>query len=501
MNTTLLAISLPFLSPGLVDETNELLRMLVTNNHALPVTSSYKAPANAVRDNIIFSTSLFFSIFAAFGAVLGKQWLTYYTRVCWDMTDKGQAEEWQAKIAGAEKWNLQLLIDVVLPSFLQAALGLFIIGTVDFFWNTHTLLGIWTCSLAALALVLFFGTIILAIVYPECPFQSPFSRILWPRICRSISIPASLPLWYRLQRPLESSERPLLLQRWPHFRAIRWEDFKVEAPEIPKSDDESTAECIQFTLATTDNPVDTLSAVLAIPSIMSRDITKHLATECGLHVSHQFEETRCQLSPQSHGGSQPDTLASFSVASRAMLHFYLAGGRIQGGNWEKWWEDVLASFWMEWPNLRNAEGTYLRFIVLSRLPMIRVTLTDLSPTPPLVYLAASLLRLTENQVTAAVGVERDDAQRFVEMATAALSGDVTIRIVILCVTGLQRMIITADLRDWPGWVSPSLCLTTKPKHPSLSLEDERAFVWDLYTQSTCVSQLYSGVALTTNLDQ
>ena len=286
MNTTLLAISLPFLSPGLVDETNELLRMLVTNNHALPVTSSYHAPANAVRDNIIFSTSLFFSIFAAFGAVLGKQWLTYYTRVCWDMTEKGQAEEWQAKIAGAEKWNLQLLIDVVLPSFLQAALGLFIIGAVDFFWNTHTLLGIWTCSLAALALVLFFGTIILAIVYPEYPFQSPFSRILWPRICRSISIPASLPLWYRLQRPLESSERPLFLQRWPHFRAIRWEDFKVEAPEIPKSDDESTAECIQFTLATTDNPVDTLSAVLAIPSIMSRDITKHLATECGLHVSH-----------------------------------------------------------------------------------------------------------------------------------------------------------------------------------------------------------------------
>ena len=439
----------------------------------------FKPTPSAVRDNILFSLSLLFSLFAAFGAVLGKQWLIYYTSVNPGISDKKEAEDRQAKINGAATWQLQLILEMLLPTLLQVSLSLFIIGMIDFFYTTYPILGIWNSSLATLATLLFFVTIILAVIYPRCPYQSPLSVIAWPAMRRGL--PQTLPLWYTFDFPDEHFKYLPIPRGWPRLNAWRWGDFvaKWSTPSI--STDDLVRQCVSFTFKKTDEPTNVLPAALIIPSLTSKEASQELASDSGTLLLNLFQQTVSQLDREALAGCEPDTLTNAALFSRALLHFYVSGSSIPGLEWPAWWSGL--SWSLSSLGVQNAEVDYLKTVTGSydySIPLAANT------PPPAVYLAAALTRFAELlQIADNKASARPAAQSFIELAVAALFQGAPWASLSMTIAGLQYIRgISKDLASWECWgwyydsVPPKELLGVSPSH---NLIEEKGMIWEKYT--------------------
>ena len=137
------------------------------------------SPSVVQAQSILFA-SLSVTLFVAFIAVLGKQWILYYTRAStWgSIVDRGK--ERQLKFVGLQKWGLHFIMES-LPVLLQFALLLFGIGLIVYLWDidlaaSEVILAV-TCTGCA-----FYACIaVVATIWVDCPFQTPLS-ILLPKI-------------------------------------------------------------------------------------------------------------------------------------------------------------------------------------------------------------------------------------------------------------------------------------------------------------------------------
>ena len=145
-----------------------------------PLAPVSSIPISIVRAQSILFASLSVTLFVAFIAVLGKQWILYYTRATtWgNIVDRGK--ERQAKLVGLQRWGLHLIMES-LPVMLQFALLLFAIALVVYLWDVDV-------SVAEVVLVvtcagfIFYGCItIAATIWRDCPLQTPLS-VLLPKV-------------------------------------------------------------------------------------------------------------------------------------------------------------------------------------------------------------------------------------------------------------------------------------------------------------------------------
>ena len=145
-----------------------------------PLTPISNIPAGVVSAQSILFASLSITLFVAFIAVLGKQWILYYTRVTtWgNIVDRGK--ERQTKLAGLQKWGLHLIMES-LPVMLQFALLLFGVALAVFLWNLDISAAEVVLVVTSFGLAFYTCIAVAATVYSDCPFQTPLS-ILLPRI-------------------------------------------------------------------------------------------------------------------------------------------------------------------------------------------------------------------------------------------------------------------------------------------------------------------------------
>ncbi|KAG8947702.1 hypothetical protein FRC04_010546 [Tulasnella sp. 424] len=142
VNSAFLALTLPLMSADPADDTNALLAQnnaillqLVSGgndstslNPTLPSASF--APSGAILSvNVLFALSLAFAIISSFLAVLGRQWLVYYRKRGGGGPDRQRWEQLK-RLLGAERWGLELILDDILPSLLQAGLIMFCISFI-----------------------------------------------------------------------------------------------------------------------------------------------------------------------------------------------------------------------------------------------------------------------------------------------------------------------------------------------------------------------------------
>ena len=134
-------------------------------------------PANLLAAQTILFFSLALTLFMAFIAVVGKQWILYYTqtKTRGNIADRGK--ERQAKLVGLQKWGVHIIMES-LPVMLQFSLLLFGIGLVVYLWDLEV-------SAARVVLVVicinfsFYAFIAVAATgLEECPFQTPLSALL-----------------------------------------------------------------------------------------------------------------------------------------------------------------------------------------------------------------------------------------------------------------------------------------------------------------------------------
>jgi len=127
-----------------------------------------------VAVNLLYA-SLVTSLFAAFVAMLGKQWVNRYTR------NKGgsiaeRCGDRQRKLNGLHRWRFHILMES-LPVALQFALLLLGCGLSQYMWVVNqTIAGIIMGGIG-FGILFYIAIVIAGTISYECPFQTPLSLV------------------------------------------------------------------------------------------------------------------------------------------------------------------------------------------------------------------------------------------------------------------------------------------------------------------------------------
>jgi len=175
------------LSPDPSETTNALLTQLVqiglgnfTAAGTTPVNpiSTWLPSAPLLRIHMVAYASLSMSLLAAFGAVLGKQWLGYYKS---NRYGRGSQEERgkrrQEKFDGLVTWYFDAVVQSF-PVLLQISLLLFGIALGANMWYEQPSIA-WVIIATTVFGFLFYSlTVMACLISPACPFQTPMSTVL-----------------------------------------------------------------------------------------------------------------------------------------------------------------------------------------------------------------------------------------------------------------------------------------------------------------------------------
>ncbi|KIO33008.1 hypothetical protein M407DRAFT_65998, partial [Tulasnella calospora MUT 4182] len=136
INTAFISFTMPALSPNPSDETNALLRLLIsgadnktlaTFDHSEPFTP----PFLSIGMNCLLYASLGCSLAAAMGAMMCKEWLHSLDRSGQTGSIEDQGRFHQRKIDAAKRWRFETIIDF-LPTTILISIMLFFAGGVVF---------------------------------------------------------------------------------------------------------------------------------------------------------------------------------------------------------------------------------------------------------------------------------------------------------------------------------------------------------------------------------
>ena len=181
MTSAFIVQIIPELQPDPADLTNVLLLRILQQNRSFggidPLAPVSSVPASAVRAQSILFASLSITLFVAFIAVLGKQWILYYTRATtWgNIIDRGK--ERQEKLAGLQKWGLHRIMEL-LPVMLQLALLLFGAALAVYLWDLNFSAAEAVTVVTSIGLAFYTCITLSAAIYNDCPFQTPLSILL-----------------------------------------------------------------------------------------------------------------------------------------------------------------------------------------------------------------------------------------------------------------------------------------------------------------------------------
>lgn len=136
----------------------------------VPNIQNYAPTTQVVRVNCFWVASLTCSLLASAGAMLGKQWVVYYTQDP-PGTLEAQGRARQRRFNGAERWRFRYIVEL-LPMLLQSSLLIFCIGLIDYFYALNTSVAWVVLALTAAGFVFYVACLIAAILDPDCPFRS-----------------------------------------------------------------------------------------------------------------------------------------------------------------------------------------------------------------------------------------------------------------------------------------------------------------------------------------
>ncbi|KAG9013237.1 hypothetical protein FRB90_006107, partial [Tulasnella sp. 427] len=190
VNTAFLALTIPLLSPDSSEDTNSLLaqnnaillQLAMGRNDSLPTPSAlpshgFAPSGNVFAMNALFALSLAFAIISSFLAVLGRQWLVYYRKRSGGGPDHQRWEQLR-RFLGAQRWRMELILDDVLPSLLQAGLIIFCVSLIMYLHYLSPALSVIVGVPLYVGLAVFIGSALCTLWDRFCPFHSPLSHLL-----------------------------------------------------------------------------------------------------------------------------------------------------------------------------------------------------------------------------------------------------------------------------------------------------------------------------------
>lgn len=183
-------------------------------------------PPEIVATQSLLYASLGTSLLAAFLAMLGKQWITWYLRNRGgSAVNKSRDRQW--KLDGLERWYFHVVIES-LPVMLQLALLLFGCALSRHLWLMSRIVAGVAITATLLGGVTYICFTVAATLFHNCPYQTPVSliiRFLTPQTIRTspLTVPAAAP-----RRPMEELRR--FLQRFRMRNVARGLGCVANAP-------------------------------------------------------------------------------------------------------------------------------------------------------------------------------------------------------------------------------------------------------------------------------
>jgi len=172
------------LQPDPNDETNALLRVLIYkidsttfggNIPALPQWSG--PPIMIVQVQAMLYASLAASIFSAFLAMLGKQWLNRYASANMRGSAIERNQNRQRKLNGIDTWYFDQVMES-LPLMLQFALLLLGCALSLYLRGIDTTVASVILSVTVFGLIFYIFIVIAGAAFVSCPYQTPGAQIL-----------------------------------------------------------------------------------------------------------------------------------------------------------------------------------------------------------------------------------------------------------------------------------------------------------------------------------
>ncbi|KAJ7474416.1 hypothetical protein B0H11DRAFT_1332622 [Mycena galericulata] len=129
-----------------------------------------------VAQSILYA-SLGSTLLAALLAVLGKQWLMYYSAAGEKGSIESRGLERQRKLDGLRKWKFEAIMQMF-PLLLQFGLFLFAAALSVYLWTVHISLGVVVLGLTFLGSTAYIALLVSAVVFPDSPFQTPLAPFI-----------------------------------------------------------------------------------------------------------------------------------------------------------------------------------------------------------------------------------------------------------------------------------------------------------------------------------
>ncbi|KAG8898080.1 hypothetical protein FRC00_003369 [Tulasnella sp. 408] len=190
VNSAFLALTLPLLSADTADDISALLaqnnailiQVLTGRNDTVPAaaplpSAGFSPSSDIFAINALFSLSMAFAIISSFLAVLGRQWLVYYRKRSGGGPEKQRWEQLK-RFLGAERWQLEPILDDLLPSLLQIGLIIFCVSLLLYLRHLSPAISVIVGIPMYIGLAFFIGSAFCAARDKFCPFQSPLSHVL-----------------------------------------------------------------------------------------------------------------------------------------------------------------------------------------------------------------------------------------------------------------------------------------------------------------------------------
>ena len=172
------------LKPDPNEETAALLRILIykmdntTFGGDVPAAPQWTGPPRMIiHVQAILFASLAASLFSAFLAMLGKQWLNRYASVDVRGSAIERSQNRQRKLDGIVNWYFDHVMQT-LPLMLQAALLLLGCALSRYLWEINTTVASVVLSVTLLGLLFYLFIIIAGAASVSCPYQTPGAHIL-----------------------------------------------------------------------------------------------------------------------------------------------------------------------------------------------------------------------------------------------------------------------------------------------------------------------------------
>jgi len=311
----------------------------IGNIFPLPIPPAYSS--GQVWFQTLAYASLSFSLLAAFGAVLGKQWLRFYKL---ERLGRGSPEERgknrQQKLQALEAWHFDAVLQMF-PVLLQISLLLFGISLSSYVWTQERTMTAVIIATTVLGCLFYAITLFASFLSPSFPFQTRASFIL--RTASAFTWAASV---FMKKKDTDLHERSMRFRSF--INSIKASISKLIQrlfnPSTPPTDP-ATESAIQWVLATSTEPDKVTAVAEFIPNITwSKD--SDIASHC-----QRLRDTFMGCF-ENDGVLRPSAEVRAMACAQALNHLCLAGVPIGDGSnirtasqqlriWQQWRSIIL----------------------------------------------------------------------------------------------------------------------------------------------------------------